>query len=172
MDSSRKLIRKALKTLLETLDVNLFFNDPTQRDASEMPCISAWWDDETREKEDPESEIRKILFFKIELIFAGDGNDDQANDWLDDVSNVVENLIYNNPNLGLQNIVSTIKMPRIQPFIADDTKNLKILGLRMHCEIYYQDQVIEPDNILNEFKKFKVDYLIENQVATDDVTIR
>ena len=172
MDSSRKLIRRALKTLLETLDVNLFFNDPTQRDASEMPCISAWWDDENNEKNDLGDEIRKTLYFKIELIFGGDGNDDQANDWLDDMESIIENLLYNNPNLGLPEIVSSMKKTRVQPFIADDTKNLKVLGLRMHCEIYYQDQVVTPDNILNEFKKFRVDYLIENQIATDDVTIR
>lgn len=171
IDSSRKLIRRALKTLLSTLGINIFFNDPAQREPSEMPCISAWWDDETLEKNEAEDLINKTLFFKIELIFGGDSNDDQANDWLDDVENLIQNILYDHPNIGLPEIVKGTKITRIQPFIVDDSKNFRIMGLRIHCEIYYQDQ-ITPDSILNEFKKFKVDYLIENQIATDDVTIR
>jgi hypothetical protein len=172
IDSSRKLIRRALKALLATLDINLFFNDPAQREPSEMPCISAWWDDENLEKNETEDLINKSLFFKIELIFGGDGHDDQANDWLDDVDSLIQNLLYNHPNFGLPEIVKGIKITRIQPFIVDDSKSLRIMGLRMHCEIYYQDSVVIPDNILNEFKKFNVDYLIEKQTATDDVIIR
>ena len=172
IDSSRKLIRRALKALLTTLDINLFFNDPTERDPTEMPCISAWWDDENDDKGEAESQIHKTLQFKIELIYGGDGNDDQANDYLDDLDNIIQNLLYNNPNLGLPNIVSYVKVTRVQPFIVDDTKNLRIMGLRMHCEIYYEDTILEPDGILDEFKKFKVDYLIENKVATDDIVIR
>jgi hypothetical protein len=175
MNTPRLVIRKTLKSLLTDNfpRVKLFMNRTAPKELSDLPCILVFFNDESSEmhEEDILTDDREMQLF-IDIVFGGNTEtEDYAEDYLDDLSFLIEKFFKLTPTLSLD-FIESIHLTRIHPIIIVDDKALELSALRMIYTINWICEFTLENNLLNEFKKFDAQYKIENNEAKDSVIIR